>query len=152
MYEAKSSYIRLESKAGILNGIMPFLTKQCGDVPGDAISAHKHPSQICFVHFPFLSQPHFYHSALVTLSCTTHLFPPKAATLGQPRLTTRGLAKHLRASCAHDDCLSVAENGGYCETAGAFDVHEEGSRAWNKSLELVFAGFGLRRGVEEVNG
>lgn len=55
----------------------------------------------------------------------SNLFPPEAAPFGQPRLAAGRLAKHLRASCAHDDGLSVAEDGGYCEAAGAFDVHEE---------------------------
>jgi len=63
---------------------------------------------------------HLPHSAAVP-----NLFPPKAATFGQPRLAASGLAKHLRASCAHDDGLSVAEDGGYCEATGTFDVHEE---------------------------
>ena len=53
---------------------------------------------------------------------------------------------------ADDDCLSVREDGGDCEAAGAFDVHEEGSGAWHELLELVLAGFGSWGWVEEIYG
>jgi hypothetical protein len=53
---------------------------------------------------------------------------------------------------ADDDCLSVREDGGDCEAAGALDVHEEGSGTWHELLELVLAGFGRWCWVEEIDG
>lgn len=52
---------------------------------------------------------------------------------------------------ANDNSLGVREDGGDCEAAGALDVHEEGSRAGHKLLELVLAGFGRWGWVEEVD-
>ena len=51
----------------------------------------------------------------------------------------RGL-QDLRATLADDDGLRVREDGGDGEAAGALDVHEEGARSWDQSLELVLAG------------
>jgi hypothetical protein len=59
--------------------------------------------------------------------------------------------KSLRTG-ADDDCLSVREDGGDCEAAGALDVHEEGSWTGHELLELVLAGFGRWGWVEEIYG
>jgi hypothetical protein len=81
----------------------------------------------------------------------TDLLSPERATLGQSGLAARRLAENGRAALADDDGLGVGEDGGDGEAAGALDVHEEGSRSGNKRLELVLAGLGSRRGVEEIN-
>jgi len=79
------------------------------------------------------------------------LLPPKRAALGQPGLATSRLAENGRATLADDDGLGVGEDGGDRETAGALDVHEEGSGNRHKGLELVLASLGGRARVEEIN-
>ena len=62
------------------------------------------------------------------------LLPPERASLGESGLATGGLAEDGRAAGADDDGLSVREDGGDCEAAGALNVHEEGSRSRHKGL------------------
>lgn len=80
------------------------------------------------------------------------LLSSERAALGKTGLTTSGLAKHRSASLADDDGLGVREDGGDGEATGALDVHEEGSRSGDESLELVLLGLGGRGGVQEING
>lgn len=92
------------------------------------------------------------HQISATIAPTRRLLPAERAALGQPRLTTSGLApihsvslccmhvrddldlQDLRAALADNDCVCVREDGGDCEAAGALDIHEEGSRSRNKVL------------------
>jgi hypothetical protein len=79
------------------------------------------------------------------------LLSPERATLCETGLATGGLAQHLRAALADDDGLGVREDGGDGEAAGALDVHEEGSWGGHERLELVLAGLGDGRRVEEID-
>ena len=45
----------------------------------------------------------------------------------------------------------MREDGGDGEAAGALDVHEEGAWGWDERLELVLAGLGGGRWVEEID-
>lgn len=80
------------------------------------------------------------------------LLPSERAALGQPSLTTGGLAEDGGASLADDDGLGVREDGGDGEAAGALDVHEEGSRGGDEGLELVLLGLAGRGRVQKING
>jgi hypothetical protein len=64
-----------------------------------------------------------------------HLLSPERAALCESSLATGGLAQDLRAAGADDDGLCVREDGGDGEAAGALDVHEEGSWAWDEGLQ-----------------
>ena len=64
------------------------------------------------------------------------LLPPERAALCESGLATGGLAEDLRATGADNDGLCVGEDGGDGEAARALDVHEEGSGAWDKSLQI----------------
>ena len=72
-------------------------------------------------------------------------------TFSQPGAAAGRLAEHRGASAAHDNRLAVAEHGRDVEATLALDVHEEGVRRLNKSLELVLALLELSRLVQEVN-
>lgn len=100
------------------------------------------------------------------------LLPSERAALGQPSLTTGGLAEDGGTSLADDDGLGVREDGGDGEAAGALDVHEEGSRGGDEGLassvrsivetceifcclsylELVLLGLAGRGRVQKING
>ena len=54
------------------------------------------------------------------------LLPPEGAALSQAGLASGRLAEDSGAGAADDDGLSVGEDGGDVEAAGALDVHEEG--------------------------
>jgi len=45
----------------------------------------------------------------------------------------------------------MRENDGDCETAGAFNIHEEGSGRGHEHLELVLARLRLRSRVEKID-
>lgn len=64
----------------------------------------------------------------------SRLLSPERAALGKTGFATGGLAEDLGAAGADDDSLCVREDGGDGEAAGALDVHEEGSWAWDKGL------------------
>ncbi len=64
------------------------------------------------------------------------LLPSKRTSLCQSSFSARGLAQHGAAPAADDDGLGVREDGGDCEAAGAFDIHEEGAGDGNEGLVL----------------
>jgi len=80
------------------------------------------------------------------------LLSSERATLGESGLTTGRLAQDGGAALADDNGLGVGEDGGDDEAAGALDVHEEGSRGGDKSLELVLLGLSGRGRVQKING
>jgi len=69
------------------------------------------------------------------------LLSPERASLCESSLATCRLAQHLRAAGADNDGLSVREDGGDGEAAGALDVHEEGSRAGDERLLYGLVGY-----------
>lgn len=79
-----------------------------------------------------------------------HLLSSERAALGESGLTAGGLAKDSRARAASHNGLSVRKDGGDVDATGALNVHEEGSRLGDKSLELVLSGLRLRRRVEKI--
>lgn len=120
------------------------------------------PSDVQAHPAPFTSSRIFTHTPLLS---------PERASLCESSLATSRLAQDLRAAGANDDSLCVRENSRDGETAGALDIHEEGSWAGHEHLgillvtgraltrvcdgvylQLVLASLGLRRWVEEVDG
>ena len=82
------------------------------------------------------AHPAIPRSSIISCLPSTHLLPPERAALCESSLAAGGLAENLRAAGADDDGLCVREDGSDREAAGALDVHEEGSWAWDESLEL----------------
>lgn len=79
-----------------------------------------------------------------------HLLSSERAALSESGLTAGGLAKNGGARAASHNGLSVRKDSGDVDATGALDVHEEGSRLGDKSLELVLSGLRLRRRVEKI--
>jgi len=78
------------------------------------------------------------------------LLSPERAALSETGLTTCWLAKNGGTGSTDDDGLGMRENSGDIKAAGALDVHEEGTRSWNKSLELMLSGLSSRGRVKEI--
>ena len=80
MYKSEPSYILLESKVGILNGIMLFLAPNIvSDAPRDAISAHNHHIKTFYsVQLQYPSYPFF---RLVSVTITILHLSHSAALL-----------------------------------------------------------------------
>ena len=64
-----------------------------------------------------------------------HLLLPERAPLGKSGLTTGRLAEDRGATSAHDNGLSMREDGGDGEATGAFDIHKEGTGAGHEGLK-----------------
>jgi hypothetical protein len=70
-----------------------------------------------------------------------------AASLSETGLSSSRLAQMNIAVSTHDNSLSMAKDGRDLEASRAFNIHEKRVGALYKSLQLVCAGFELRRGV-----
>lgn len=75
---------------------------------------------------------------------------PVGAAISQTADTTGGLAENGSARTTEDDSLSMGEDGGDAEAAGALHIHEVAVGGLNQAGELVLAALVGGLGVEQI--